>query len=103
MILRVIDYSSAAYYGSEDDHPKKRGPKTVISDEALKHEIKQAMDSIPFHGTGYKKIHSRTNRILKGKGQSVGKNRVFRLMREENMLNRALEERGAVAPMMVRL
>jgi transposase InsO family protein len=90
MILHVIDYSSAAYYGPGDDgHPKKRGPKTVISDEALKHEIKQAMDSIPFHGTGYKKIYSRTNSILKERGQSVGKNRVFRLMREENLLNRA--------------
>lgn len=90
MILRVIDYSSAAYYGTEeDDHPGKRGPKTVISDEALKREIKQAMDSIPFHGTGYKKIHSRMNRELRKKGHSVGKNRVFRLMQEENMLNRA--------------
>lgn len=90
MILRVIDYSSAAYYvPKDDDQPGKRGPKTVISDEALKREIKQAMDAIPFHGTGYKKIHTRTNRILKGRGQSVGKNRVFRLMREENMLNRA--------------
>lgn len=99
MILRVIDYSSAAYYGPrDDDHPGKRGPKTVISDEGLKREIKQAMDSIPFHGTGYKKIHIRTNRILKERGQSVGKNRVFRLMQEENLLNRAPGGTGSSRP-----
>ena len=99
MILRVIDYSSAAYYDpGEDNHPEKRGPKTVISDEALKREIKQAMDSIPFHGTGYKKIHSRMNRILHKKGQSVGKNRVFRIMREENLLNRAPGGTGSSRP-----
>lgn len=90
MILRVIEYSSAAYYGSiTDREKKKRGPKTEIDDEELKVEIKDTMEKIPFHGTGYKKIHARLQRELIKKGYSVGKNRVFRLMQKENLLNRA--------------
>jgi len=90
MILRVIDYSSAAYYGGKPgDQQGKRGPITLISDADLKVTIKETMKSIPFHGTGYKKIHSRLQRKLKIIGYSVGKNRVFRLMKEDDLLNKA--------------
>jgi putative transposase len=90
MILRVIDYSSAAYYGVTWGAPqRKRGPATAIGDEELKISIKETMKSIPFHGTGYKKIHARMQRELNEKGHSVGKNRVFRLMKEDNLLNKA--------------
>lgn len=88
MILRVVDYSSAAYYGQlKNRESRKRGPKTPMSDDDLVIEIKKARDDIPFHGTGYKKIHGRMSRNLRQKGFSVGKNRVFRLMQERNMLN----------------
>ena len=52
-------------------------------------EIRDAMKRIPFHGTGYKKIHHRMNKKLRQKGHSVGKNRIFRLMKAGNMLPHA--------------
>ncbi|MGC9424180.1 IS3 family transposase [Vibrio sp.] len=89
MILRVAEYSSAAYYGHlRHRQAQKRGPKTSLSDEDLALEIKATMDAIPFHGTGYKKIHGRMSRNLKKKGHSVSKNRVMRIMKERNMLNK---------------
>lgn len=90
MILRVIDYSLASYYGSNaGEIPTKPGPKGTISDAELVEEIQGTIKQIPFHGTGYKKIHARLNRKLRKKGISVGKNRVFRLMQAKNLLNKA--------------
>ncbi len=90
MILRVIDYSSASYYGrTAGELRTKPGPKGTIRDDELIEEIQEAIKQIPFHGTGYKKIHARLNRKLRKQGISVGKNRVFRLMQAKNMLNRA--------------
>ncbi|MGB4269149.1 MAG: hypothetical protein WBK20_08215 [Spirochaetota bacterium] len=78
MILRVIDYSSASYYGSNVGEMRtKPGPKGMISDAELVEEIKETMKQIPFHGTGYKKIHARLNRTLREKGISVGKTGYF--------------------------
>lgn len=90
MILRVIDYSSAAYYRSTSEKGQmKRGPVSSIDDQMLRIVIKETMSKIPFHGSGYKKIHARVQRELLEKGHSVGKNRIFRLMKEDNLLNRA--------------
>ena len=42
MILRVIDYSSASYYGrNAGEMPAKPGPKGTISDDELVEEIKE--------------------------------------------------------------
>ncbi len=90
MILRVIDYSSSSYYGHNANEMRtKPGPKGLISDDELVEKIKETIKQIPFHGTGYKKIHARLNQKLREKGISVGKNRVFWLMQSENLLNRA--------------
>lgn len=90
MILRVVEYSSATYYGNDGkDRTGKRGPKTSIDDEKLIKYIKEIIDEIPFHGTGYKKIHKRLNREKLNRSDSVSKNRVFRLMQREDMLNKA--------------
>jgi transposase InsO family protein len=89
MILRVIDYGSATYYVLKGDNThKKRGPATPLADSELKNLIKKTMKSIPFYGTGYKKIHARMQRELLGEGLSVGKNRVLRLMKEDDLLNK---------------
>ena len=70
MILQVIEYSSGAYYGPcKNREPLKRGPKTSMSDDELEIEIRKTMDDIPFHGTGYKKIHGRMSADLRGKMQ----------------------------------
>jgi len=90
MILRVTGLSSAAYYSKPmGQEPKKRGPVSVMSDEALLALIKETMNKIPFHGTGYKKIHARVQKELVIMELSVSKNRVFRLMKENNLLNAA--------------
>ena len=74
MILRTIDYSSATYYGNGGkDRTGKRGPKTSIDDEQLVKYIKETIEEIPFHGTGYKKIHKRLNRKKLEEGDSVSK------------------------------
>lgn len=99
MILQVIEYSSGAYYGPcQNREPLKRGPKTSMSDDELVIEIRKTMDDIPFHGTGYKKIHGRMSADLRGKRQKVGKNRVFRLMQERNMLNATSGGTGSSRP-----
>ncbi len=41
----------------------------LIPDEELTDEIKKAVDSIPFHGTGHKKIYMRIHHMLNGRGQ----------------------------------
>ncbi len=57
MILKVVDYSSAAYYGIQKSRQEmKRWPKINLTDEDLLKEIRKTMDAIPFHGTGYKKF-----------------------------------------------
>lgn len=99
MILRVVEYSSAAYYGSLARRQEmKRGPKTNLNDADLLMEIRKTMDAIPFHGTGYKKIHARIARELGNKGIKIGKNRIFRIMKENNMLNAKSGGTGSSRP-----
>jgi len=89
MILKVIDYSSASYYENDrKDRTGKRGPKTSVSDEELSIFIKETIEEYPFHGTGYKKIHKRIKWKKLNPGESVGKNRIFRIMQSQNLLNK---------------
>ncbi len=62
--------------------PKKRGPKTKLSDEELVEEIRQVLKQSDFLGEGHRKVRAR----LRPKGIHVGKNRVLRLMRENGLL-----------------
>lgn len=94
MILRVAERSSAAYYESTKRKAagvacKKRGPSPSISDEVLLSRIEEVIAAYPFHATGYKKICARVNRTLRANGISVGKNRVFRLMKGKDLLHKA--------------
>jgi transposase InsO family protein len=62
--------------------PKKRGPKTKFSDEALTDKIREAIENSPFTGEGYRKVWAR----LRHGGVRTSKQRVLRLMREANLL-----------------
>ena len=64
------------------EEPKKRGPKTEITDEALVVEIREVLRESDFLGEGHRKVRAR----LRSKGIRVGKNRVLRLMRENGLL-----------------
>lgn len=61
--------------------PRKRGPKTALSDEALLEEIRVVLKQSDFLGEGHRKVRAR----LRAKGIRVGKNRVLRLMREHGL------------------
>lgn len=94
MVLRVVDRSPSAYYGAcrkgTTQRPaKKPGPVTITTDVEILRLIKSDIQNDLFHSTGYKKIHARINRSLRNKGLSIGKNRIFRLMKLENMLAKA--------------
>ena len=62
--------------------PKKRGPKTKLSDDDLLVEIRLVLKESDFLGEGHRKVRAR----LRPKGIRVGKNRVLRLMRENGLL-----------------
>ncbi len=68
--------------GCEVREPRKRGPKTEITDEELVAEIRGVLRESDFLGEGHRKVRAR----LRPKGIGVGKNRVLRLMRENGLL-----------------
>jgi putative transposase len=59
----------------------KRGPRR--SDEELLQQIRQVLDQSVFHGEGYRKVWAR----LRRKNVRVWKERVLRLMRENQLLS----------------
>lgn len=61
--------------------PQKRGPK-VLSDEELLAEIRELLAQPVFSGEGYRKIWAR----LRHKGVRTSKDRVLRLLREQQLL-----------------
>lgn len=61
--------------------PQKRGPVGAATDEELVALIRETIESSPFHGEGYRKIHAK----LRFKGVRTSKERVRRLMRENGL------------------
>ena len=64
--------------------PGKRGPKTALSDDQLLELIRADLAASPFQGEGHRKVWARLrvqNRV------KVGRRRVLRLMRENNLLS----------------
>ena len=64
--------------------PMKRGPKPKIPDDVILMNIRRDIHDSPFTGEGHKKIHAR----LRGrKAVIVGRERVLKLMRDNNLLS----------------
>lgn len=61
---------------------RKRGPRTIHSDEQLTELIRTDLSASEFHGEGHRKVWAR----LRHNGVRVSKRRVLRLMREANLL-----------------
>ncbi len=99
-VCRVWERSRSALYGRrsrEDQHeagklPARRGPKPKTTDEQLLKTIRADLERSPFQGEGHRKVHARL-RILDG--IRVGRKRVLRLMRENNLLSPHRGRRGA--------
>lgn len=91
-ISRSTYYSKQRVYVNEQPiMPRKRGPKSEVSDNSLLTMIKEDIASSPFKGEGHRKVHAR----LKRQKVRVGRNRVLRIMKENNLLS---PHRGIYAP-----
>lgn len=64
--------------------PQKRGPKPVVSDEALRDLVVADLEASPFQGEGHRKVW---RRLRFGQEIRVGRTRVLRIMRENNLLS----------------
>jgi transposase InsO family protein len=73
----------------------KRGPKTALSDAALLELIQADLKASPFQGEGHRKVWAR---LRVRDGVKVGRRRVLRLMRENNLLSPYRGRRGNANP-----
>jgi putative transposase len=64
--------------------PRKRGPKTVVSDSELLDFIRADLAASPFQGEGYRKVWAR---LRVQREVRVSAKRVLRLMRENQLLS----------------
>ena len=76
--------SPATWYAKKKgkENLKKRGPKTLISDQKLAQLIQKKIELLPFFQVGYKKLHL----YLRKDGIRVGKERIRRIMSEKDQL-----------------
>jgi len=63
---------------------RKRGPKTPLTDDEVLTLIRTDLETSPFIGEGHRKVWGRLRFV---KGIKVGRKRVLRLMRENNLLS----------------
>ena len=66
-----------------DREKQKRGPRPRHSDDMIVKKIKEDLASTIFTGEGHSKVHSR----IRKQGTVVGRQRVLRLMKENNLLS----------------
>ena len=89
LVCRVWEVARSSVYAvktrreSPAPSPRKRGPKTALSDPELTGLIRETIASSPWLGEGYRKVWAQ----LRGRGIKVCKRRVLRLMREANLLS----------------
>ena len=84
MVLRVVGCSSGNWYGKKPDVPPlRRGPKPRLSDDEVLTAIREAIEESPFVSEGYIKVWVRMRR----KGKIASKDRVLRIMRENELLS----------------
>lgn len=82
--LARSSFYAARYREQHPREPQKRGPR-VLSDPELVAEIRQLLDAPVFAGEGYRKIWAR----LRHKGVRTSKDRVLRLLRQNQWLSPA--------------
>lgn len=88
-VISVWRLARSSFYAARqrEQHPRepmKRGPR-VFSDEELVAEIRQVLAAPMFAGEGYRKIWAR----LRHKGIRTSKDRVLRLLRQNQLLSPA--------------
>lgn len=87
-VPRSTFYADRAEKTGSADTPmrssKKRGPKSLFTDERLLDLIREDLAASPFHGEGHRKVWARL-RIVKY--VKVSRKRILRIMREHNLLS----------------
>jgi hypothetical protein len=90
-VCRIWDVPRSSFYADRRraDTPtpvpaRRRGPKPVVSDDALLAAIRADLARSPWHGEGHRKVWARL-RVLDG--IRVARKRVLRLMRENALLS----------------
>ena len=99
LVCRTWEQPRSSYYASRAGtetrahliRPCKRGPKTAISDVKLLGLIRADLQASPFQGEGHRKVWAR---LRVRDGVKVGRRRVLRLMRENNLLSPYRGRRG---------
>lgn len=75
---------SSFYRAKSSKEPSNRkGPKPLIEEQELLSKIQEDIKKSPFKGEGHRKVHAR----LKRQGTRVGRNRVLRVMRQNQLLS----------------
>lgn len=69
---------------TESPVPHKRGPKTLVTDTELLALIRDDLATSLFTGEGHRKVWGRIRFV---KGIKIGRKRVLRIMRQENLLS----------------
>jgi len=94
-VCRIRDLPRSTFYRASrptDCAPAKpRGPKPPVDDASLLAAIRADLAASPFSGEGHRKVWAR---LHYGLGLPVGRNRVLRLMRD----NQPLAVPAAAAP-----
>jgi len=95
LILQVAELSPSAWYDKrvriKEIDKKKRGPITSISDKIVLEHLREILEEPLFVGEGYIKLHAR----LKQKNLKIGKNRLYRIMKAENLLTHKYGNKGS--------
>lgn len=88
-VCEAWEMPRSSFYGrkarrTESPVPLKRGPKTLVSDDELLALIRHDLATSLFTGEGHRKVWARIRFV---KGIKVGRKRVLRIMRQENLLS----------------
>lgn len=86
LIFKVVGYSSSAWYENPTPKTGKRGRKPKHSDEIVLKEIKIEIQNSKFNSEGYMKVKQRLGKRRQN-ALVAGKERVNRIMRENNLLS----------------
>jgi HTH-like domain len=86
-VVAIWDLPRSSFYAARERQqnlrePRQRGPK-VLSDAELLAAIRTVLDAAVFAGEGYRKVWAR----LRHKGVRTSKERVNRLMRENQLIS----------------
>jgi putative transposase len=86
-VCRALELSRATHYRrlgakTSESARARRGPRALVSDEALLEEIRKVLAASLFVGEGHRKVWAK----LRMAGVRTSRRRVLRLMREANLL-----------------